>query len=1031
MSLLPENQRAEDRADGFRGFGHLMPHRVQEILLVASLYDAFTLEEGGRLTELLLSEYRELNLSFPPHVTRASTGEEALKLLETRRFDIVIAMSRLGDMPALELAGRIKESYADVPVFNLSFNPRELHLLKDAPQGGNFDRYFLWNGDLRLLLAIIKYSEDALNVAHDTRYGDVRCILLIEDSVRFYSSYLPLLYTEILEQTQSLMAEGINLSHRLLRLRARPKILLANTFEEAWDLYRHYKDSLLGVIADGRFPWREEHREDAGLEFIRRVKYVDPHTPTVLQSTNADLAVTAHQVGAGFIHKRSRKLLQELRQFMLDNFGFGDFVFRLTDGTEVGRASDLKTLVRLLRTVPAESVQHHASHDHFSNWLRARTEFGLAALIRPRKVTEFKDAEELREYLAQAIDRFRAESQRGVVADFSRRQFDTSSNFVRIGGGSLGGKGRGLAFMNSILHRYGISDRFPGVTIRIPPTAVIGTDVFDAFLDQEGLREKALGDVGDAEIVRLFLDAKLPDTIYGDLEAFLQQVRYPLAVRSSSLLEDNQFQPFAGVYSTYMLANSHSDLRVRLDQLCDAIKLVYASAYCRAAKSYIEATANRIEEEKMAVIIQQMVGQRHENYDYPHFSGVGHSANFYPAAGMQPEEGVVTVALGLGRTVVEGGKALRFTPAQPTVLPQFGTVDDWLKNSQRKFYAVDVGDPDAYPGARDDFNLALLDLEDAERHGTLEPLGSVYSPENNMIYDGIHRPGARLVSFAHVLKSGLFPLADIMQLLLELGRRTMSAEVEIEFAVVLGDGKLRQHEFGFLQIRPLAAGMDAPEIDPALMASDGALVATNLALGNGRLDEIRDIVYVPREKFDRAQTVEMAEEIGTFNRGLVQTATPYLLLGAGRWGSSDRWLGIPVRWDQISGARVIVETDLDDFKVTPSQGSHFFQNLTSFQVGYLTVNTGAGGGRLDWDWLDAQPAVDEGRYLRHVRLAQPLCVLIDGRTRRGVILRDAPPDPEALDDVPARREAPGEQAAAADPEAPSGGGDGAPRNRSD
>jgi CheY-like chemotaxis protein len=981
------NPAATDGNGQFTGFGHLMPYKVQEILLVASMYDAFTLEEGGRLTELLLSEYRELNLSFAPRVTRASTGEEALKLIEARKFDLVITMSRLGDMEAAMLARAVKQQTPELPVYNLAFNPRELAHIQEVDSEHSIDRYFLWSGDGRLLLAMIKFCEDVMNTSHDTRYGDVRCILLIEDSVRFYSRYLPMLYTEVLEQTQSLMEEGLNLSHRLLRLRARPKILLAGTFEEAWDIYGQYKDSLLGVISDGRFPWKSVDREDAGVEFIRRVKYVDPHTPAVLQSTNEDLAETAHQIGAGFIHKNSRHLLSELRAFMLENFGFGSFVFRLPDGTEIGRASNLKAMLAMLRSVPVESVRHHASHDHFSNWLRARTEFGLASLLRPRKVTEFAQDEDLREYLVQAITRFRKERQRGVVADFSRRNFDASSGFVRIGGGSLGGKGRGLAFMNSILHRYRVTGRFPGVEINVPPTAVVGTDVFDRFMNNGELWEHALADTPEQEISRRFLAAKLPPEIYGDLEAFLELVKYPLAVRSSSLLEDSQFQPFAGVYATYMLPNSHPDLKVRLDQLCDAIKLVYASAYSQAAKSYVEATSNRIEEEKMAVILQQMVGRRYENYDYPHFSGVAHSSNFYPSAGTRPDDGIVAVALGLGRTVVEGGKVLRFNPNHTGTLPQFGTVDDWLKNSQRQFYAVDVGNPDAYPGTRDDFNLALLDLETAEQHGTLEPIGSVYSAENHAIYDGIHRPGARLVSFAHVLKSDLFPLAEILKLLLELGRRTMSAEVEIEFAVVLQDGKVAPHQFGFLQIRPLAAGYEAPDIPDEALHLEEALVATNIALGNGRMTGLTDILYVPADRFERAQTMQIAEEIGKYNRSFVKEAVNYVLIGPGRWGSSDRWLGIPVRWDQISGARVIVETDLDEFKVTPSQGSHFFQNLTSFQVGYLTVNAGEGISRLDWDWLDAQPAVSHGRFVRHVRLQEGLSVLIDGRSRKGVILK--------------------------------------------
>ncbi len=987
MTEIPLTQIPSDGHGRFSGFGHLMPHKVQEVLLVASMYDAFTLEEGGRLTELLLSEYRELNLSFPPHVTRASTGGEALELLEARRFDMIISMSRLGDMVATELASQIKADFPDLPIYSLSFNPRELAHIQDSEGAKHIDRFFLWSGDAHLLLAIIKFCEDSLNLAHDTRYGDVRCILLIEDSVRFYSLYLPLLYVEILEQTQSLMDDGINLTHRLLRLRARPKILLAHSFEEAWELYDQYKNFLLGVISDGRFPWKGVEREDAGVEFIRRVKYVDPNTPAVLQSSNQSLEETAHQVGAGFIQKNSPHLLAEIRSFMLANFGFGSFIFRLPDGSELGRAANLKELVRLLHTVPVESIRHHAAGDHFSNWMRARTEFPLAARIRPRKVTEFKNDDELRDYLVHTISRFRDERTRGAIADFSRRQFDASNHFVRIGSGSLGGKGRGLAFMNSILYNYQVTNRFPGVSIQVPPTAVLASDVFDLFMAQNNLHNRAMADLGDDEVNCLFLEAKLPPEIYGDLEAFLDQIRYPLAVRSSSLLEDSQFQPFAGVYRTYMLANNHADLKVRLDQLCDGIKLVYASAFTKAAKSYIQATGNRVEEEKMSVILQQMVGRRYGDYDYPHFSGVGHSSNFYPFAGMKPEEGIVTVALGLGRTVVEGGKALRFSPDHPEVLPQFSTTADWLQNSQRQFFAVDISNPDTYPGADDGFNMALLDLEDAEKHGTLEPIGSIYSAENDVIYDGIHRPGVRLVSFAHVLKADVFPLADILKLLLELGRRTMSAEVEIEFAVVLGDGKLTEHQFGFLQIRPLAAGFTAPEISEEILNHTDALVSTSVALGNGRISGIRDILYVPPELFDRSKTQEIAEEIDQLNYQFVREATPYMLMGPGRWGSSDRWLGIPVRWDQISGAQVIVESDLEDFKVTPSQGSHFFQNLTSFQVAYLTVNSTTGSSTLDWDWFAQQNVIHQGRFVRRIHLDKPLCVLIDGRSGHGVILK--------------------------------------------
>jgi hypothetical protein len=980
------NQLRTGAEERFSGFGHLMPFRVQEILLVASMYDAFTLEEGGRLTELLLGEYRELNLSFAPRITKASSGREALELLEARRFDLVLSMSRLGDMQATDLAARVKGRMPDLPVYVLVLNPRELQHVQQQSEDGEINRVLLWNGDVRLLLAIIKNWEDQRNLAHDTRYGDVRTILLIEDSVRFYSSYLPLLYTEIVRQTQSLMEEGINLSHRLLRMRARPKILLATSFEEAWSWFERYKNSLLGVICDGRFPWDGQSVEHAGVRFIEQVKEADQHMPAVLQSTNAGLRAEAEAVGAGFIHKNSPRLLQDLREFMAANFGFGDFVFRLPDGQAIGRARDLRELVRSLRTIPDESLVHHATHDHFSNWLRARTEFALAAVIRPRRPEEFADVDSMRAWLIDCLHRFRTESQRGVVADFQREHFDASSDFTRIGNGSLGGKARGLAFMNAILNRYNVTDRFAGVTIAVPPTAVVATDIFDEFVDAHGLRGQAIaGGLADRQICDLFLSHKLPAEVVADLRAFLETVTYPIAVRSSSLLEDSQFQPFAGVYATYMLPNSHPELGVRLDQLCDAIKLVYASVFHRGARAYLEASGSRVEEEKMAVVLQQVVGRRHEHYVYPDFAGVAHSTDFYPQPGMAPEDGVVCAALGLGRTVVEGGNALRFNPQKPRNLVHFGTIDDWLKGSQREFLAVDLSQAEAYPQVSETYNVASLDLADAERHGTLAPIGSTYLPENHAIVDGIGRPGPRVVSFAHVLKGGFFPLADIMHFLLELGRNCMSAPVEIEWAVTLSERPDRPHRFGFLQIRPLATAIDGQRLEPDDLVGDDVIISTEVALGNGLYEDLHDVVYVPPGRFDRGRTVAIAAEVADLNQRLRAAGRPYLLAGPGRWGSSDRWLGIPVRWEQISSAQVIVETDLPDFKVTPSEGTHFFQNLTSFQKGYLTVNHGRERTVCRWDALDALDGVWEGEYVRHLRLDAPLDVRVDGRSRRAVV----------------------------------------------
>lgn len=980
------NQLRTGAEERFSGFGHLMTFRVQEILLVASMYDAFTLEEGGRLTELLLSEYRELNLSFAPRITKAGSGREAIELLEVRNFDLVLSMSRLGDLQAAELACKVKARQPDLPVYVLVLNPRELQHVQVQCESGEINRVLLWNGDVRLLLAAIKMWEDERNLSRDTRYGDVRAILLIEDSVRFYSIYLPLLYTEIVRQTQKLMDEGINLSHRMLRMRARPKILLATSFEEAWGWFELYKNSLLGVISDGRFPWAGEAVENAGVAFIQQVKAVDPHMPAVLQSTNVDLREAAEAAGAGFINKNSPRLLRDLRRFMAENFGFGDFVFRTPDGKEVRRASDLRELVTALSEIPDEMLLHHAANDHFSTWLRARTEFALAGMIRPRKPEEFQSIGDVRAWLVDCLQRFRTESQRGVVVDFSRQSFDASSDFSRIGDGSLGGKARGLAFMNSILNRYNVTERFENVTIDVPPTAVVATDVYDDFLEHSGLREDVFsGHLTDDEIVQRFLSHRLSGETVADLRAFLETIHYPIAVRSSSLLEDSQFQPFAGVYATYMLPNSHADMRVRLDQLCDAIKLVYASVFKQGARAYIEASGSRIEEEKMAVVLQQVVGSKHEHYVYPDFAGVAHSTDFYPSGGAEPEEGVVCAALGLGRVVAEGGTVLRFNPRQPGRLQQFGTVDDWLKCSQREFKAVDLSQADAYPQANEAYNVATLDLADAERHGTLASVGSTYSPENEAIYDGIGRTGPRVVSFAHVLKADVFPLADVMTFLLDLGRNCMNAPVEIEWAVTLSDDPAVRHRFGFLQIRPLATTTGTVTLTEEDLDREDLLVSTEIALGNGRYADIRDVVYVPPGRFDRAKTVAIAAEIADANNQLKAADRPYLLVGPGRWGSSDRWLGIPVRWDQISGAQVIVETDLPDFKVTPSEGTHFFQNLTSFQIGYLTVNHGKPRTVCRWEWLDEQPTVDDRTYVRHIILDQPLEILVDGRSRRGLV----------------------------------------------
>lgn len=966
----------------FCGFHQLMPHRVENLLLVSSLYELFILEEEGLLNELITSEYLDLSLSHAPRVSRVSTGQEAIEFIQSRPVDLVITMAALVQRSLPDFAKAVKEVRPDLPVVVLAGEPRELARRPELSASPHIDRTFVWSGDAKILLAIIKFVEDYLNVEHDTRVGDVRVIIVVENSVRFYSVYLPLIYAEVVKLTRSLIAEGINVMQQLLRLRARPKILLAGTFEEARELYSKYSDNLLGVVLDVRFPKDGKLDDEAGLQFLRLIRRDSPHLPVLLQSSNVSFAKVGAELGASFLNKQSPSLLRDLREFLLANLGFGDFTFAMPDGREVGRAHDLQSFEELIKRVPDESLVHHARSDHFSNWLMARTEFEMAARIRPRKVTDFGTVAELRAYLLAALAEFRERSQSGVIAEFSPRRLSLPVGFTRIGGGSIGGKARGLAFVNALIRRQNLRHRFGGVHIAVPSSTAIGTDVFDAFLDENDLRAFVMQETGNDEIASAFLKAKLPRDIYADLRAFLREVQYPLAVRSSSLLEDSPDRPFAGVYSTHMLPNNHPDLAARVGQLCNAIRLVFASTFFVSARRYIEATGRHIDEEKMGVILQEVVGSQHNGRFYPTFSGVVRSYNYYPTGRMKPEDGVAAVALGLGKMVMDGGQALIFSPAAPDLLPQFPTTKDLVSLSQREFYSLDMSQPNVYPTPDGNANLLKPALSVAETDGTLGPIGSVYSSENDAVYDGIYRDGTRLVTFAHVLKSNLFPLADILRLLLDMGVDGMACPIEIEFAV---DMDTRPMEFGFLQIRPIVSHEESEAASLENVDVADAICHSPLALGNGRMSGIRDIVYVKPETFDAGRTRQIAAELAQVNDGLIQADRKCILIGPGRWGSADRWLGIPVTWDQISSAQVIVETTLEDFIVTPSQGTHFFQNLTSLGIGYFTVDPLTKRGFIDWEWLDSQVAVQETKFVRHIHLATQLDVRLDGRHRLGVI----------------------------------------------
>ena len=965
-----------------------MRWRVQNILLVSSLYDSFILAEDDQLGELLLSDFLGLDLRHIPGLTRVSSGADALALArDPARYNLIISSPHIADMNARDLAVEVRRLGLETPVVLLAYDQRELSEFVERHDVSDIELAFLWQGDANILLAIVKCIEDRMNAACDVGEMGVQAIIVIEDQVRFYSSFLPLMYRELMDQARRLVPEGINLAHRLMRVQARPKILLCATFEEAWADFTAWHENVLGVISDVEFPRGGRLDPGAGVAFARAVRHLQPDVPIVLQSALPENEAMAREAGAAFLLKGSPTLLAELRRLMIDSFGFGDFVFRLPDGTEVGRAGDLRALETLLRTVPAASIAYHAERNHFSNWLKARTEFSLAHSLRPRKVSDFPTLEHLRHDLIESIRLYQRHRRRGTTADFDPATFDPETSFARLGGGSLGGKARGLAFVNALLDQHGVREAFAGVRISVPAAVVLGTDWYDQLLSGGDLRDFAIGADEDAEIVRRFLEAPLPPRLREQLATFLGLAGYPLAVRSSSLLEDSQYQPFAGVYDTFMLANDHPFLDVRQAALEAAIKRVYASTFLRRAKAYLQATSYRLEEEKMGVILQRVVGAARGPRFYPDIAGVVRSHNFYPTPPMKPEDGIAAAALGLGAAVVDGELCVRFCPRYPQRLAQLASPRDYLRNTQREFHALHL----AGASARDDgASIGTFDLAQAEADGALAWVGSTYSRENDTIYDGISRPGPRLVTFAPILKQGRFPLSEILERLVGLGVEGTSAPVEVEFAANLSVPAGRPREFGFLQLRPLAVLREGVAIEHDGFERERLICRSDLVLGNGQVDDLRDLVVVDYHRFDRARSSEVAREVAGFNASLLHEGRTYLLVGVGRWGSSEPRLGIPVTWDQISGARVIVEAGFRDFVVAPSQGSHFFQNLAARSVGYFTVNPEAGQGFVDWEWLADQPARREAGCVRHLRFERPLVVRMNGRRNAGVILKPGP-----------------------------------------
>ncbi|MGH9645314.1 MAG: PEP/pyruvate-binding domain-containing protein, partial [Bryobacteraceae bacterium] len=999
MSALGEIDLMFDAEDAFEGFDRLMPFRVQDILLVSNLYDSFILREDGRLNELLIGESRELNLQQIPGITHVSSCSQALELARSQeRFNLIVTNLAVGEMNAAQLAREVKKLGRDIPVVVLAYDYREVKNFISRNPATDIDRIFLWQGNARILIAIVKYVEDKRNVRNDAKTLGVPVLLVVEDNIRYYSSILPVIYTELISQSRRVIREGINVAHKLVRQRARPKILLCSDYEDAARQAMEYRENLLAVVSDVQFPRAGAVDENAGFELAHVIRASVPDVPIVLHSSHTEYKARAYAEGFAFLQKRSPTFLRDFRRLLTQQCAFGDFIFRMPDGTEVARSGDMNSLEAQLHSVPAESIVYHSQRNHFSRWLTARTEFALAQKLRPRKVSDFPSLEALRQDLISSINEYRREQSEFLIGDFNAAKFKAEGGFfLRMGSGSLGGKARGLAFVRHLLYKRQFSRRFPGVKIGVPPALVLTTDVFDRFLAENNLLDFAIHCKDDAEIQARFLASRLPAFLHNDLVSFLSEVAWPIAVRSSSLLEDSQYQPFTGVYETFMLGNHHPDLNVRLARLTEAIQRIYASTFSQHAKAYVRATPYRTEEEKMAVILQRVVGGTHGERFYPDFSGVVRSRNFYPVPPMASEDGIAAVALGMGREVVEGGKCMTFCPRYPQNIVQFSSVKDILSNSQSEFWALEMNHArslnqhtkaEAIPHEQlSALREARFTLRDAEADGTLRAVASTYSRDNDAVYDGLSRPGTRIVSFAPVLKHDVFPLAPILQQLARVGEDALGQPVEIEFAVSLPGEAGGMAEFGFLQIRPLVLSREGEELRMGEVNAADLVCRSSMVLGNGRIQNLHDVVVVDFHRFERGRSHEVAESVAYFNNKLGLENRPYLLVGVGRLGSNDPWLGIPVEWDEISGARVIVEAGFRDFRVIPSQGSHFFQNLMAFQVGYFTVNPDSGEGSVDWAWLAKQNAVEERGCVRHLRFEESLLVVMNGKAREGMIFK--------------------------------------------
>ena len=967
-------------------FANLMNKRIYNVLLIATKYDAFMLEDDGRVDEQIFNEYTSLSLRYPPRFTQVTTEEEALAELKDRNFELIICMPNMDNRDIFAAATEIKIHYPNIPIVVLTPFSKEVSKRIANEDLSAIDYVFSWLGNAELLLAIIKLIEDKMNAPDDTASVGVQIILLVEDSVRFYSSALPHLYKFVLEQSQMFAKEALNDHQRTLRMRGRPKIKLARTYEEAVRIFNQYRDNMLGIISDMSFMHDGVKDPYAGYKFGQYVRKTGLIIPFVLESSEASNKVYAKELGASFIDKNSKSYPQDLRKKIMQRFGFGDFVI-LNPQTkeEIMRIKDLKDLQKKVFQIPDDSLVYHLSRNHFSRFFYSRAMFPPAEVLKRVDVSDYKDMDEARKLIFDLIVQYRRMKNSGVVAVYQKERFDEYSNFARIGDGSLGGKGRGLAFIGAMVKRYPKleHDHF---AVTIPKTVVICTDIFDEFMETNELYPVALSEVDDETILKYFLRASLPARLIEDLMAFFDVVKSPIAVRSSSLLEDSHYQPFAGIYSTYMVPKLE-DKYDMLRTLSDAIKAVYASVFYRDSKAYMTATSNLIDQEKMAIVLQEVVGNRYNDRFYPTISGVARSLNFYPIGNEKAEDGIANIALGLGKYIVDGGQTLRFSPRHPHNILQMSTMDFALRETQTRFYALDLKNLADQFSVDDSFNLLRLNLKDADADGSLKFIVSTYDPYDQVIRDGYYPGGRKILSFVNVLQHEVFPLADTLDQILHVGQDEMGRPIEIEFAVNIDPQNLGFATFYLLQVRPIVDNKEVMEEDLTLVEQEDTILTSTSVLGHGIVTDVQDIIYVKTGAFCSSNNQSIAYDIEKMNRQFTGEEKNYVLVGPGRWGSSDSWLGIPVKWPHISNARVIVECGLENYRVDPSQGTHFFQNLTSFGVGYFTINPFKGDGWFDEGYLNSLPAVEETEYLRHVRFDKPVVIKMDGKKSLGVVLK--------------------------------------------